>query len=266
MSQHPIPVLLYEIIQDIRARNPGKPVLVGVAGAQGSGKSYACRLLAMANQPRFAHFSLDDVYLTRAQRENLASGLGPLFGTRGPPGSHDPLLLYTTLGALLGANESAQTPLPRFDKSRDDRAPIEDWPVFSGRPEAILVDGWLLGASAISLDSPPPPLNELESEPGAMHWLEAMATFLSRGDYCLAAPFDAVIYLQAPSWEIVRTWRAQQEEQLLGRPLNAEENAWLDRFLMHYERITRSMMAGNHSAKWIVHLDEARNVVRIEER
>ena len=72
MTKHPIPVLLYNIIQDLRARDPEKPALIGVGGAQGSGKSYQCRLLATANQPRFAHFSLDDVYFSRAEREKMA--------------------------------------------------------------------------------------------------------------------------------------------------------------------------------------------------
>lgn len=78
--------------------------------------------------------------------------------------------------------------------------------------------------------------------------------------------FDSFIYLQAPSWEIVRAWRGQQEEETLGRPLTGEENAALDRFVMHYERMTRAMLAGRHRARWIAHLDEARNVVRVEER
>jgi hypothetical protein len=35
---------------------------------------------------------------------------------------------------------------------------------------------------------------------------------------------------------------------------------------MHYERVTRDMLEGRHMAGWIVHLDEARNVVRVEQR
>jgi D-glycerate 3-kinase len=66
------------------------------------------------------------------------------------------------------------------------------------------------------------------------------------------------VHLQAPNWEIVRRWRGQQEEQLLGRALTPEENAKLDRFLMHFERITRSMMAGGHVACITVELDETR--------
>lgn len=283
MSLHPVPVLLYEIIQGLRARDPDRVPLVGVAGAQGSGKSYQCRILAMTNQPRFAHFSLDDVYLTKAERvwraDNISSFstvrdqdgnfeirhvarplVERLLLTRGPPGTHD-LGLANALIARL--RERAETALPQFDKVADDRAPESAWPTFHGPAEAILVDGWCLGAKPMP---PSEPLNEVEADDVEGIWRRETQTQLAKAYAPFFESFDAMIYLQAPSWEIVRAWRGQQEEQALGRPLSAAENAALDRFVMHYERVTRSMLAGNHSAKWIVHLDEARKVTRIEER
>lgn len=289
MSTHPIPVLLYEIIQDLRARNPDRVPLIGVAGAQGSGKSYQCRILTMANQPRFAHFSLDDVYLTKAEREQRAdvaaadlSMLAPgepfhrfppplphlhaMFATRGPPGTHDRALANGLIARLA---QALPTALPRFDKARDDREPEEAWPIFRGPAEAIVIDGWCLGAT------PPPAsaaLNALEEEDVAtwrgvvVHpWRTSVESELKAGYAQFFECFDAIVYLRPPNWEIVRAWRGQQEEQMLGRPLTAEEGAKLDRFMMFYERITRSMMAGNHSANWVVQLDEARKVTRIEE-
>ena len=67
-----IPKLIFDIIQDVRARHGDRPALVGVAGAQGSGKSTICGLLEASNRPRFAHFSMDDVYLSKAVREERA--------------------------------------------------------------------------------------------------------------------------------------------------------------------------------------------------
>lgn len=111
-----------------------------------------------------------------------------------------------------------------------------------------------------------PPMNDVEREDADGVWRDAMHDALALDYADFFAAFDAIIYLQAPSWEIVRRWRGEQEEETLGRALTAEENAALDRFVMHYERITRAMLAGHHSAGWIVHLDEARKVVRVEER
>lgn len=256
-----LPTLIYDIIQDVRARHPERPALVGVSGAQGSGKSTVCRLIEMANRPRFAYFSMDDVYLTKAERAERARLHGPLFGVRGPPGTHD-LTLAGGLIARLG--KPLPTPLPRFDKARDDRAPEETWPVFQGPAEAVLIDGWCLGALAPEeIDIP---LNPVEAEDAEGYWRLTLQTAL-RGRYAaFFTAFDAVVHLQAPSWEVVRGWRGQQEEETLGRALTQDEHAELDRFVMHYERITRDMMDGRHCATHIVHLDEARNVVRVEER
>lgn len=265
MSQHPIPVLLYEIIQDLRARHRERAPLIGVAGAQGSGKSYHCRLLAMANQPRYAHFSLDDVYRSRTYREELATETHPLFITRGPPGTHDLELASQTIERIRRADPSVR--LPRFDKLKDDIVPANDWPPFPGPAEAIIFDGWCLGADPLDAASLDAPVNAIErNEDVTGVWRETVAYELRANYQPFFLTFDALVYLQAPSWEIVRTWRGQQEEAARGRPLTPEENAALDRFVMHYERITRAMLDGRHRAKWIVHLDEARNVTRIEER
>jgi D-glycerate 3-kinase len=278
-----VPTLIYQIIEKARLRDPHKPALIGVGGAQGSGKSTACRLLEAANRGRFAHFSLDDVYLTKAERvwraDNVSSFssvrdqdgnfeirhvarplVERLLLTRGPPGTHD-LGLAKSVIARLG--QALATPLPRFDKAADERAPESTWRAFQGPAEAILIDGWCMGAKPTP---PSPPLNEVEHDDVEGIWRRETEIQLSKTYAPFFAAFDALIYLQAPSWEIVRLWRGQQEKQTLGRPLTAEENAALDRFVMHYERITRAMLAGHHSAKWVVHLDEARKLLRVEER
>ena len=66
-----------------------------------------------------------------------------------------------------------------------------------------------------------------------------------------------------PDWDVVRRWRGQQEVTLRGRALTPAEEDWIDRFVLHYERITRSMMDGGVKANCIVHIDEQRNVVSI---
>lgn len=263
---HPIPVLLYEIIQDLRARNPDRAPLIGVAGAQGSGKSYQCRILTMANQPRFAHFSLDDVYRSRAEREELATETHPLFITRGPPGTHDLELATRTIARIRGLGRDQSARLPRFDKLTDDTAPQSEWPSYTGPAEAIVVDGWCLGAEPLALSDLATPVNALERDEDTTGvWRETVEYELRVNYQPFFAAFDVIVYLRPPNWEIVRAWRGQQEEQLLGRPLTEAEGARLDRFVMHYERITRWMIAGHHSANWIVQLDEARKVTRIEE-
>ncbi|RZJ79295.1 MAG: kinase, partial [Brevundimonas sp.] len=81
------------------------PPILGIAGSQGSGKS----TLAHDVAERFggATLSLDDVYLTKAERADLAARVHPLFATRGPPGTHDLGLLHRLVDRLgrAGPNE-----------------------------------------------------------------------------------------------------------------------------------------------------------------
>ena len=259
-----VQALIERLIEQARQSDRARPALIGVSGAQGSGKSFHCRGFAAAH-PGVAHFSLDDVYLTRRERRTLARQSHPLFITRGPPGTHDLDLADATIDRLDHAAPDARTPLPRFDKAKDDRVPQNAWPVFAGKPEAILVDGWCLGARQGLLGFAP--LNALERDEDADGQWRALVDAALGGDYAdFFAAFDAMLYLQAPSWEIVRAWRGQQEQETLGRPLTATEHAALDRFVAHYERVTGAMLAGHHSARWIVRLDAARAVTRIEER
>ncbi|MGE0596501.1 MAG: kinase [Hyphomonadaceae bacterium] len=263
MSRATVPALIEDMIAAARAKQPDRPALIGVAGAQGSGKTTAVEALTHANA-RYAQFSIDDVYFDTAQRAAFAARTHPLFVTRGPPGTHDIALARATIDALTNAGPDTATPLPRFDKIADRLRPREAWPLFRGRPEAILIDAWCLGAL------PPAgvgaPLNPVEEEDGDGVWRRTQDDLLrgAYGDWF--ASFDAMLYLRPPSWEIVRRWRGQQEVTLRKRTLTADEEAWIDRFIMHYERITRSMMDGRHSAAIAVQLDEARNIERIERR
>lgn len=247
-----VPKLIYDVIQQQRALHPDRPVLIGVSGAQGSGKTTACQLLEAANRPRYANFSIDDVYLDTGQRAELAARTHPLFVTRGPPGTHDIALARETIAALMRATPESETPIPRFDKIADKMKPLDAWPTYKGRPEAILIDAWCLGALPVP---PSPPLNAVEEEDTNGAWREIQNEFLRT---CYAewfVEFDAIVFLQAPSWEVVRRWRGQQEVTLRGRPLTAAEEAWIDRFIQHYERITRSMIAGGHSATHVFQPD-----------
>src|SRR5690606_6064425 len=96
------------------AERPGHMPLIGISGAQGSGKTTLAR--AAAGALGCAHLSLDDVYLTRAERERMAHEVHPLFITRGPPGTHDLDLLAATFAALGAAGPDNTTALPAFDK------------------------------------------------------------------------------------------------------------------------------------------------------
>ena len=72
-------------------------------------------------------------------------------------GTHDLELLSATLTSLKLSESSTLTLIPRYDKSlrggKGDRAPVESWTRVIGRPEVILLEGWMLGFQHISESS-----------------------------------------------------------------------------------------------------------------
>ena len=230
--------------------------VIGIAGAQGSGKTTLAGLAA--ERLGAAHLSLDDVYLTKAAREAKGRAVHPLFAVRGPPGTHDLRLLEQTVRALRAAEPDSRTPLPAFDKLADDRRPEAQWPVFAGRPSAVLIDGWCLGATAQAEAELAEPINALERErDGQGGWRRAVNAELA-GPYAEAfARFDAVLFLKAPSFNVVLDWRCEQEAGLMGlarADLPLERRAELAVFIQAFERITRSMLAGGVRADATIQL------------
>jgi len=238
----------------------GHVPLIGIAGAQGSGKTTLAR--AAAERWGAAHLSLDDVYLTKAEREAKGRAVHPLFAVRGPPGTHDLGLLEASVAALRTAGADSHTALPAFDKLSDDRRPETQWPVFTGRPSAVLVDGWCLGATAQGEAELVEPINALEREQdGQGIWRRAVNAELG-GSYAQAfAEFDAILFLKAPSFDAVLDWRCEQEAGLMGLPpadLPDERRAELVVFIQGFERITRHMLAGGTRAEVTIVLDKDR--------
>lgn len=252
---------LVDLIGRMIADGPkDRPPLIAIVGAQGCGKT----TLARAAAERFGavQVSLDDVYLTRAGRETLAREVHPLFATRGVPGTHDLVLLQQVIADLSDAGPDDETRLPDFNKRADDRQPVDAWRVFRGRPKAILIDAWCLAAlpeAAAALTGPVNPLERDHDPDGG--WRRAVNDLLA-GPYAdFAARFDAVLFLRAPSFDVVLDWRCQQEADLLGIPpedLPGAERMRLAGFIQHFERITRHMLDGGVGADVTVKLDRNR--------
>jgi D-glycerate 3-kinase len=254
---------LDQVIAIARQRAGSRTPVVGIAGPQGSGKTTLVHACA-ASRRRVAHFSLDDVYLGRAARRALAAKLHPLFATRGPPGTHDVDLFNATLDALRAADPDSRTPIPVFDKVADDPTSRPRWPVFQGRPDLILIDGWCLGAATQDWQELKLPVNALEAgeDPNGA-WRGAINDFLFSPYQAMFGRLDAILHLRAPGFGIIQDWRCQQEEGLLGRSLTLADRSRIARFIQHFERITRHMMAGGRRADIEIQLDEQRNVAEV---
>jgi D-glycerate 3-kinase len=222
-----------------------RPLLIGINGAQGTGKTTACRFLEFLLRDRHglraATLSLDDVYLTRADRAALAATIHPLLATRGPPGTHDLALAETAITRLLTG--TGPVAIPRFDKAIDDRAPASDWPLVAAPLDILLFEGWCMGATPQADAALATPQNALEAEEDRdCLWRRHVNTALATGYAGLFARLDQLIMLQAPNFASVRRWRALQEQKLIAARGTGMEAPALDRFLQHYERLTRHML------------------------
>lgn len=236
------------------------PLVVGVNGCQGSGKSTLCDYLSARLKAlhgcNTVSLSLDDFYLTRDQRRQLALEVHPLLATRGVPGTHDIPLLRHTLEALRsagrvhaeggvesrrgGAGEDHSVDIPRFDKGSDDRSPAASWDRVTGPVDIILLEGWCLGARPV--DVLEPPLNMLEaSEDPDGAWRRHINEVLAADFVPLYPQIDLWIMLRAPDFDCVYRWRLEQEQKLAlaGKGNAIMSDKQLARFIQHYERLTR---------------------------
>ncbi|NQV87755.1 MAG: hypothetical protein HQ492_11835, partial [Woeseiaceae bacterium] len=119
--------------------------IVGASGAQGSGKTTFATLvgsqLALKNKKTLV-LSLDDFYLLKSKRRDLASRIHPLLQTRGVPGTHDIALLEDVKNSFrLGAEQA----IPAFDKALDDRR--DDILVDMSQFEILILEGWCWGVA-----------------------------------------------------------------------------------------------------------------------
>ncbi len=229
------------------------PLVVGVNGAQGAGKSTFCALLKTVLKRGFglgvAFFSIDDIYRTRADRQRLAQQIHPLFATRGVPGTHDVDLGLDLIKRLSEAGPGQSVALPLFDKAVDDRCPPARWKQVQGPVDIILFEGWCVGARPQDETQLSTPVNSLEAEddPGGQ-WRKEVNTQLA-GPYAqLFARLDLLLMLKVPSMESIFRWRNLQERKLAqahgedASSMRIMDEQALRRFIMHYERLTRHML------------------------
>ena len=221
-----------------------KPLVVGINGAQGTGKSTMASFLEVLLAKRGLRavtLSMDDIYLTRSERQQLASEIHPLFATRGVPGTHSPALAMDVIEHIVAGRGFT---LPRFDKARDDR--LEEGERITGPVDVLLFDGWCMGARPQDDAALAVPVNTLEAEEDADGTWRRLVNQWLANDYAeLFGQIDLLVMLKVEDFDAVRRNRALQESKLRKRRPDAPglmDHAQLRRFQDHYERLTLHML------------------------
>ena len=264
VQRQPDPAVLAAVKALVDAQRGPGPLVLGLCGAQGSGKSTLAAAVveaARAGGLAAATLSLDDLYLTRAERAVLAREVHPLLATRGVPGTHD-VALGLDLLARIDAGEPVR--LPRFDKATDDRLPEAEWDAAPAPLDLLVFEGWCVGAVAQAGVALVDPVNALEAEEDAdARWRRWVNAQLAGAYRRLFARIDRLVLLAAPGFEVVFDWRLEQERCGAG----AMDAAQVARFIQHYERLTRyilSEMPGR--ADLVIGLDRDRTPIGIVSR
>ena len=234
-----------------RAKNQASTFILGVQGTQGSGKStlasFLCLLLEQEFQLSAVSLSIDDFYLTAAERQQLAATVHPLLATRGVPGTHDLKLAHSTIHRLCQAGSSDRCAIPRFNKAMDDRFGQEEWDYVNGPVDVIVFEGWCMGVPAQSEQALIEPINELERlEDSNGDWRKFVNNALKNEYANMFELLDALVVLSAPSFDCVYQWRLLQEQKLKAKwhDKNSDKKTKIlspedvKRFISHYQRLT----------------------------
>jgi D-glycerate 3-kinase len=226
-----------------------KTYIIGINGCQGSGKStladYLCTVVAEKYHLATVALSLDDFYLTKAERIKLARKIHPLLAQRGVPGTHDVNLAIDTISSLASGNKALIT---RFDKSMDDRVPEANSETITGHIGLIVIEGWCFGAKPQAPNSLIEPVNHLErSEDPDGVYRDYVNTALATQYPQLFELVDSTAMLRAPSFKTVFQWRLEQEQKLIEKlrstktdpaSVSTMSDQEIRRFIQNFQRIT----------------------------
>jgi len=191
------------------------PLVVGINGSQGSGKSTLGKFLSFIfqelHQLNAVTVSLDDFYLEREHRLLLARDIHPLFETRGPPATHDLDLAIRFFENINGLTKGQKLKIPAFNKAIDDRAPESHWAEIEGPIDILIFEGWCISATPqVDLSEP---INELERiEDSKSIWRKHVNDSLHSYQK-LWDKLNYLVFLKAPSMEAVVDWRKLQEKK-----------------------------------------------------
>ena len=227
-----------------------QPLIIGLAGGQGSGKTTVSSILTLILKKYFKlnvfKVSIDDFYKTRKDRKLLSKSKHPLLMTRGVPGTHDIDLMLSFFKKIKDKNfKSLQ--IPTFNKAIDNRSPKILWYKIKSKPDVIIFEGWCVGARAQTASQLKKSINSLEKvHDQSNKWRTYVNNQLKTKYKILFNQLDGLLYLKAKNFNLLKEWRLKQERKLLIQTKNKKNlkimsSGDIINFMQTYQRITQQM-------------------------
>ena len=230
--------------------NKKVPLIIGLAGGQGTGKTTITSIITIILKKYFKlntfKISIDDFYKTIKQRTLLSKNKHPLLMTRGVPGTHDIKMMVRFFNKVK-SKKFTQIKLPRFDKSVDDRCKKNLWQNIYSRPDVVIFEGWCVGARPQKVFDLKRTVNLLEkTEDKSLRWRKYVNKQLETKYKKLFNKLDGLIYLKVRNFRLLRKWRLKQEKKLWLKASNKKNLKIMNKkevinFMSTYQRITQHM-------------------------
>ena len=211
-----------------------RTLIRGILGGQGTGKTTLCIILELIlNYLGFsvASLSIDDIYLTHAEREELKLQDSRLIW-RGPPGTHDVNLGLQTIEQCLQSDGDLNILMPRFDKSAYNGSGDRINPKAIKKPDILLFEGWFVGVKPIAedcFDNCPYPIVTAEDKQFAKDNNQRLQAYLPLWD-----KLDSLIILYPEDYRLSRQWRKDAERKMMATGKAGMSDKEIDRFVEYF--------------------------------
>ena len=227
-----------------------KPLIIGLAGGQGIGKTTITSIITIILKKYFKlnvfKISIDDFYKTRKQRILLSKNKHPLLMTRGVPGTHD-INIMLNFFRKIKVKKFKSLKLPKFNKAVDERYKQNLWYKIKSKPDVVIFEGWCVGAKSQNFRQLRKPINSLERiHDQTFKWRQYVNYQLETKYKKLFNQLDGLLYLRAKNFSLLRRWRLKQEKKLWLKSKNKKNLKIMNKdqvknFMDTYQRITQQM-------------------------
>lgn len=212
----------------------GHPLIQGILGVQGTGKTTMSKALTLILQElgyRTLNLSLDDLYKTYRDRLVLTQQ-DPRLIWRGPPGTHD---IDIGLNLLDQIHQSqSQIIVPRFDKSAYNGAGDRTNPEIVTDVDILLFEGWFVGVRPINpqdFNTAPPPILTDQDRSFARDMNRQLENYLP-----LWERLDSLIVLYPTDYRCSLIWRKQAEQQMIATGKSGMSESEIEQFVNYFWR------------------------------